>query len=895
MRNTRCIICLAASVVTAAGCSVKEPAPGQVPAVDGIAVTFRSDFSDAAATKTLISDGQGSHKSVSWAQGDVIKIWSVNASGELVGVEATADTAGETTTFSATVPEASVYYGVHPADAAFSLEKDPDTGEEYCIVTLPKQDGSFNTANVCVSRTTLNESHFSFRNIAPVVKVSTARTINAVDVFDLSRQGIEGRLKVGFSAQGDVNVSIAETTGLVQSAKGTVENGTAYIAVLPGTYPSGLGIYMTDENGGFPAYLAEGEITLSRKEILNLGDIDSKTKADMYVSTTGSGDGLSSSSPMSFTRFTELVGYESTSSDTEVAAAEYQAKAFRVAGRVFHFAPGTYYFTKQVSTYFSGATEGLFSTDGVRFSIVGDEGAGQTFFDGSKAAGARMFYLNSFGRPFIEGITFQNGGSANGGAIDITAKREVTIKDCVFRDNKSTSVAGAVYVNGGVVRFENCLFENNEAATQAGAIKCNTATGKTTLVGCTFRNNKAESSYGGAVVLEETSTAKAQLTCTDCLFEGNSSGTNSGAIRVNGGILSMNNCVFSNNEAVGSGSSTYAGTGGAIYIGTDGSLATIENSLFEGNKATTSGAGGAINFQAKTTKTVIRGCTFKGNSTINSGAIALAGKGPDVTIEDCIFTGNTASKYGGVSYLTGGVTKFNRCTFENNTAAVRGGAIYCGDGVGFFNACIFDGNAMSDSVDFPNAIYSSSPSNGFLAVTNSTIYTGSEAKGTYDIFGLSTMLLAYNTIVSDCAKAGHAAIYSTCDFTPEEGSDILYKSVILGNIVKEASGTAVLVAGGKQLADAGFNIVSDTPALEKTTYDGGFFYNWSGESSKGKAADFQPIVMALSIGTGGTITSLEPDVKTQYLTWIEEVQALEKDQRGIDRDSDAMTPGAVQL
>lgn len=149
-----------------------------------------------------------------------------------------------------------------------------------------------------------------------------------------------------------------------------------------------------------------------------------------------------------------------------------------------------------------------------------------------------------------------------------------------------------------------------------------------------FRNIKAESApvmfggCGGGI--------------DGCLFEGNSSLKDQGALVVyNAGTIK--NSMFLNNKA--------AGGGGAMRIsaGVDPTPISVENCLFAGNTAANGGAIlVTVAHGSATQKVLLRGITATGNSaTGTGGGMHLGASG--VTVEDSIVWGNSDGATGGGS------------------------------------------------------------------------------------------------------------------------------------------------------------------------------------------------------------------------------------------------------
>lgn len=205
-----------------------------------------------------------------------------------------------------------------------------------------------------------------------------------------------------------------------------------------------------------------------------------------------------------------------------------------------------------------------------------------------------------------------------------------------------------------------------------------------------------------------------------------------GAIGITDESVTVDNCVFKNNQAV---------EGGAISVNSAGARLTITNSTFENNNAvggttpTQGGDGGAINIEANNFVLSISTTTIRANNAIDDGGgIYLFGRG-DVTIERSTISGNAAnSSYtadgnpngGGALYWYGSV----------NTAAVIRNSTIAG------NISQDDGGGIALRLV------------GGFTVQNSTI-TGNQAGGSstssgggFYIYGGRAPLTLSSTIVS---------------------------------------------------------------------------------------------------------------------------------------------------
>ena len=170
------------------------------------------------------------------------------------------------------------------------------------------------------------------------------------------------------------------------------------------------------------------------------------------------------------------------------------------------------------------------------------------------------------------------------------------------------------------------------------------------------------------------------------------SGTNVGGGIYTFGTLSVTNCTFSNNSAVGGGG-----------LGTEpGSTVTVTNCTFSGNTAdygggiinyatmtvtnstvSNSSGGGGIDNDAGGTMTVTNS-TVSGNSNVPNGA-GIQNYGNTLTITNSTISGNSAdndadTSDGGGVYVGSGTSIVSFSTISGNVASGAGGGIFVDSG-----------------------------------------------------------------------------------------------------------------------------------------------------------------------------------------------------------------------
>jgi predicted outer membrane repeat protein len=259
----------------------------------------------------------------------------------------------------------------------------------------------------------------------------------------------------------------------------------------------------------------------------------------------------------------------------------------------------------------------------------------------------------------LDGFTitggYAQGDTERGGGVNLEGGDTVFI-NCRFIDNYAVERGGAVW-GDGTPAFIDCTFIGNEAGGQGsggGAIYCS---GALALSGCVFQNNYSES-VAGAVNAQNA-------TITACVYDGNSANGSGGALIGNGSFLTVIDSIFSNNVdffndggAMINGANVVTiinttflnnsapGRGGAINNTNVNSATTLIGCTFLGNS---SGEGGGGLVDWSDTLRVIN-CTFSGNSSAYVGGAIWSHNDLETTIANCTIVGNTAAQSGGGIY-----------------------------------------------------------------------------------------------------------------------------------------------------------------------------------------------------------------------------------------------------
>ena len=275
-------------------------------------------------------------------------------------------------------------------------------------------------------------------------------------------------------------------------------------------------------------------------------------------------------------------------------------------------------------------------------------------------------------------LVFKNGNGNNGGAVLVFGK-DVSFRDCTFRDNYASNGGGAIYTNyyvetdpnfGRNLVIDNCDFINNRAAVAAGAVGAygyNTRITNSRFDSNSVYNKDGGYVYGGAIQVGKEGIVTNSL-IKNCNFTDNKAISISGTKLSHGGAsclrqnVTYENCIFTRNSA---------DFGGALTAHSSG---TIKNCTFIENTANDYG-GAMANVNGITSMNLkIIDCEFKSNSAPYGGAAKLSGY--SVTIDDCNFYDNYASIDGGAVYIDTNTLDIFNSNFDYNSAKHNGGAVY---------------------------------------------------------------------------------------------------------------------------------------------------------------------------------------------------------------------------
>lgn len=213
-----------------------------------------------------------------------------------------------------------------------------------------------------------------------------------------------------------------------------------------------------------------------------------------------------------------------------------------------------------------------------------------------------------------------------------------TLSNVVIKNGNVRESGAGLYVTQGSATLNGCCISNNNAVSKGGGIYV-TSTGGIILSQSQVLGNHA--AYGGGI------------------YGANSSSGIAATIAVTGSLFEDN---------------TAANRGGGIYGNGDSGVCcnvSVQSTTFRRNLATTasSGAGGAICLVGPKANCTLANCVFENNAAAAfGGAVTTSSSSGRLTLDTCVFTGNTA----GGTTLGGGAVCCGTLVISGGTTVMTG-------------------------------------------------------------------------------------------------------------------------------------------------------------------------------------------------------------------------------
>ena len=646
------LLCLAV-----AACQKETPANDEeVPANENVAPAdenvpegyVKLTFTVVPEVKTSVSGN-----TVSFEAGDIIKIYWDGGSAVSDEVDLSSGSAKFTATVAA---DKSAYYAVYPATTVASISSETlnvtvpqsQTGRFADADILVAKSTSENL--VLSFHHAVSLLHFS-------ISSGNSRGITRAQFVDLANNSvIHGDVAITFNGTDiDDMAHPAFADNDVIDITAIQEGDDNYIAVLPGKSLDGFGLRLGTASAWLPGIVGEKSIDLSTTRP-KLSNIDNKINdGDWYIMADGTGNGTSWATAGGPELLQSLMGSYSEYQDNYKNLARgwrIDGKTVKIAEGEYA-APGSNGYASgfgNISAFPNGISytlEGGYTESGVKnvataktiFGTDDDSNPSSSraffFYHGVSATlkdlviknnqrahdGGAIYLIES---PLLtaEGCTFEknvaNAASRNGGAIYVKSSK-LSLRNCAFKENTSGADGGAILLLNSNLSAQDVVFESNSCRTGntalpsgasnnkigqgGGAIAIKAEVSNTTVTaenpvevtfnGCTFENNHATYSAGGAFY---SMTSHLKLTADKCKFIGNKSNGNyagavfafeqpSSATEANLDYAFFNACEFRGNAA--QNFTSYFGPHIA-FVHYSYTCLGFNNCLFYGNSTTSS-------------------------------------------------------------------------------------------------------------------------------------------------------------------------------------------------------------------------------------------------------------------------------------------------------------------
>ena len=265
----------------------------------------------------------------------------------------------------------------------------------------------------------------------------------------------------------------------------------------------------------------------------------------------------------------------------------------------------------------------------------------------SDSGSGGVLYISSSSL-FMSNCTAKHSYATNGGVIQ-GIKSEMSITNCLFKNNTADLNAGAIQGYKCDINLTDCLFEyNNAALVRGGAMSITNISLRADNV--TYQNNTGRDDGGEAIYASQC-----KIYLSNSLFSENRYG---GAIGIFGNSLRISNTTFSNNLAQGT----------SVLDVYDVAEIQLINCVFINNAY----CGAAVSVIRSTFLSI--NSTFDGNlvesslfcyATDSSCVVLLHS---EASFENCTFNGNMNSSRGGAIVSRMGELRISTSVFDNNGA-----------------------------------------------------------------------------------------------------------------------------------------------------------------------------------------------------------------------------------
>lgn len=438
---------------------------------------------------------------------------------------------------------------------------------------------------------------------------------------------------------------------------------------------------------------------------------------------------------------------------------------------------------------FGGVNSSLLDSLTIRAGHGDGEGFGAS--TGSKDQGAGINVFDT--QPRIVNCIIEDNYSANHGAFNDHGHS--TLIGCTFRRNRADIIGSGLYIHHhSMTTVESCRFEDNFTPADGAGLYCRSMHGGATITNCTFVNNRA--SNGGGIYCNDD----ANPIISDCTFTNNIADFGGAGIFSHSAFPTVVSCRFTGGRAgdaaAGTGGGGSGGSGGGGFWATGGAP-HVTNCTFTNNSASFGGGCYFIEFSTGT----VEHCTFSNNRAGEAGGLYTLQS--DIHVDRCLFTDNSAdgtqfSVGGGLSnYFSSSIV--TRCVFQRNHALLGGGGMYSEGESPVISMCRFDHNTAPASGQSSFQGWGGAVLNGYFTRASYTncLIAGNQAirgGGIYNMaFSQPTFInctIVANSAIGDSEQPARAgAMFTDVGATPR-----LLNSIAWYNAPNELAGDPATVS-----------------------------------------------------------------------------------------------------
>jgi type IX secretion system substrate protein len=377
---------------------------------------------------------------------------------------------------------------------------------------------------------------------------------------------------------------------------------------------------------------------------------------------------------------------------------------------------------------------------------------------------------------------------------------------------------GGLYARGPVI-LQHCSFTQNFAGVSGGGAYLYTGSAtdgiSMEVSNCRFENNLSDGNGGGLFL--DSYGQNSTFTVTGCEFSGNVARWNGGGANVsirensNNSSVVVDGCTFSQNTTL-----EFNGSGFQSTLSGANSNLSLLNSTFSSNTTALFGIATVWGFEAPSANgsVEVSNCLFEQNNSMYTTGLdigSLPGVG-DFTynITNCDFIGNQASDIGGAMDVyseSASSMTIDGCNFIGNSAGISGGAIVVASNHPGFEArlskCVFENNSSPTGAAVVAFDFTEEPGMTLDAdVTfENCLMTGNNGDaGTINLYNIGTLNLL-NCTIADNAAGG---------IVQSDSSSITLQNTILHNpgyteYEELTSDVTVTSNGGNLIGDSSLN------------------------------------------------------------------------------------------